>query len=277
LHAILQGKHASLLNTRYTVSARASFDYQKRVSVDSVRGFRLQPTPIALLQRWYSHVREKRQTRQDFLKSLIKVFQENSSYESTQDDVNYTRYMAENFATFDYNTQEEVFTVIKSLTSVLSTTGMQLLEIISPSHLLTTLHGTSQPEVIVPVELTMDHAMDIVPAEGAEVAASTKEYDKVQLMRTSVIIAMVMLLKTHLKTLYSLSEDKCNKFAIGKKSAIGDKTATRRHEHPISWNRLPFATTPLLTSADADVQKTRFIEIWNEDGLTAEPEEDEFF
>ena len=71
-----------------------------------------------------------------------------------QDDVNYTRYMAENFATFDYKTQEEVFTVIKSLTSVLSTTGMQLLEIISPSHLLTTLHGTSQPEVVVPVEST---------------------------------------------------------------------------------------------------------------------------
>ena len=71
-----------------------------------------------------------------------------------QDDVNYTRYMAENFATFDYKTQEEVFTVIKSLTSVLSTTGMQLLEIISPSHLLTTLHGTSQPEATMPVEST---------------------------------------------------------------------------------------------------------------------------
>ena len=74
-----------------------------------------------------------------------------------QDDVNYTRYMAENFATFDYKTQEEVFTVIKSLTSVLSTTGMQLLEIISPSHLLTTLHGTSgtsQPEINIPVEST---------------------------------------------------------------------------------------------------------------------------
>jgi Sister chromatid cohesion C-terminus len=74
--------------------------------------------------------------------------------ELLQDDVNYTRYMAENFATFDYKTQEEVFTVIKSLTSVLSTTGMQLLEIISPSHLLTTLHGTSRPEPNAPVEIT---------------------------------------------------------------------------------------------------------------------------
>jgi hypothetical protein len=63
--------------------------------------------------------------------------------------------------------------------------------------------------------------MDIVPMEGMQavsslmssplthfaVAANTKEYNKVELMRTSVIIAMVMLLKAHLKTLYSLSEE----------------------------------------------------------------------
>jgi len=56
--------------------------------------------------------------------------------------------MAENFAAFDYKTQEEVLTVIKYLTSVLSTTGMQLLEIISPSHLLSHLHAPSlsQPQ-----------------------------------------------------------------------------------------------------------------------------------
>lgn len=53
--------------------------------------------------------------------------------------------MAENFASFDYKTQEEVITVIKYLTTVLSTTGTQLLEIISPSHLLAQLHSISQP------------------------------------------------------------------------------------------------------------------------------------
>lgn len=62
--------------------------------------------------------------------------------------------------------------------------------------------------------------------------------------------------------LFVIYSSKCNKFAVGKKSAIGDKTATRRHEHPISWNRLPFATTPLLTSADADVQRTRVWEFF---------------
>jgi hypothetical protein len=100
----------------------------------------MQPTPVALLHRWYCHVREKRAPRQDFLKALVKFFQENASLESAQDDVNFSRYMAENFATFEYKTLEEVLTVIKYLTNILSTTGMQILEIVSPSHLLTHLH-----------------------------------------------------------------------------------------------------------------------------------------
>lgn len=47
-------------------------------------GFRMQPGPTALLQRWYSLVREKRPTRQDFLKALVKIFQENPSNQISQ-------------------------------------------------------------------------------------------------------------------------------------------------------------------------------------------------
>ncbi len=48
--------------------------------------------------------------------------------------------MAENFAALEYKTQEEVLTVLKYLTAVLSTTGMQLVEMLSPQHLLAQLH-----------------------------------------------------------------------------------------------------------------------------------------
>ncbi|KAG5653655.1 hypothetical protein H0H81_011615 [Sphagnurus paluster] len=288
LHSILHGKHASLLNTRYTTSARASFDYQKKVCSGPIKGFRAQPVPIALLQRWYSLVREKRAPRQDFLKALVKVFQDTSTNNATQDDVDFTRYMAENFASFDYKTQEEVITVIKYLTTVLSTTGMQLLETVSPSHLLSHLRAPSQ-QVPAP---TSEKAMEGVMETAAQPLPDLRE--KIPLMRNSTIIAMVMLLKAHLKTLYSLSEEygipfltfvaividmvtsrKCNKFSLGKKSAIGDKAAVKRHENPISWDRLPFATTPILTTDDVETQKARFLDIWNEDGVTAEPE-DEF-
>ncbi|GLB45503.1 putative sister chromatid cohesion protein [Lyophyllum shimeji] len=273
LHTILHGKHASLLNTRFIVSARASYDYQKKVISGPVRGFRAQPAPTALLQRWYSLVREKRPTRQDFLKALVKVFQDSKPNQATQDDVDFTRYMAENFSAFDYKTQEEVITVIKHLTAVLSTTGMQLLETISPSHLLTHLRAPSQQAPASAPEAT-DAMQGIIETNSANPLPDLQ--DSISLMRSSVIIAMVMLLKAHLKMLYSLSEEKCNKFSLGKKSAIGDKPAVKRHEKPISWDRLPFAMTPIVTTDDVEIQKARFLDIWNEDGLTAEPEDDEF-
>ncbi|KAJ6466251.1 hypothetical protein C8R45DRAFT_1021008 [Mycena sanguinolenta] len=251
LHSLLHQKHSSLLNARYVQSARASFDYQRKVTQD-VHGFRLQPTPIALLQRWYSLVREKRVTRQEFLKALVKVFNLPRHDEATQLEVDFTRYMAENFSAFEYKTQEEVVTVIKELTVVLSVDGTRLLELVSPSHLLSHLRPTAAPETM----------------QG-------DEQDNRPRMRASVMIGMVMLLKAHLKTVYSLSEEKCSKFVLGKKTAAGDKAVTKRHEKPISWTRLHYATTPILTTSDADAQKAQFLEVWNEDGVSAEPDDTE--
>jgi cohesin loading factor subunit SCC2 len=84
LHSILNSKHASLLNTRYSQSARTSFDYQRKITNGIVQGFRMVGHPVALLQRWYYLAREKRQSRQEFLKNMVKVFSENDSYEATQ-------------------------------------------------------------------------------------------------------------------------------------------------------------------------------------------------
>lgn len=57
-------------------------------------------------------------------------------------------------------------------------------------------------------------------------------------------------------TLPYLALSKCIKFVIGKKSAIGDKPATKRNDAPISWARLPFALAPLYTTQDAEEQRT---------------------
>lgn len=132
-----------------------------------------------------------------------------------QDDVEFTRYMAENFASFDYKTQEEPLTVIKSLTAVLSTAGMQLVETLSPSHLLTQLHAPTapQPTVVQPngQDVPMDDASGLAEApplpQPAAPVVSTVGIQDLGLMRSSIIVAMLMLLKAHLKTLYSISEE----------------------------------------------------------------------
>ncbi len=73
--------------------------------------------------------------------------------------------MAENFATFDYKTQEEVLTVLKYLTSVLSTVGMHLVEMLSPSHLLKQLHDDAANQYHCPVT---PHSLSGCPPEQGE-------------------------------------------------------------------------------------------------------------
>jgi hypothetical protein len=98
--------------------------------------------------------------------------------------------------------------------------------------------------------------------------------DKLSLMRSTVAVTIMMLLKSHLKLLYGLSEEsvhpcvrlfavdadhvprKCAKWVQGKKSALGDKAAVRRHDRPLVWDRVPFATRPMLTTEDAETQKS---------------------
>ncbi|THH14012.1 hypothetical protein EW146_g6273 [Bondarzewia mesenterica] len=282
LHTILHSKHASLLNSRYTISARSSFDYQKKLASGPVQGYCMKSTPTALLQRWYSLVREKRASKLDFLKSLVRVFDMNTSLSSTQDDIDFIRYMAENFATFDYKSQEEVLMVVKSLIAVLSTTGMQLMETLSPSHLLAQLrspmhmHTNSEDVQMIDVQLNADsqgsnHLLNRAPVPEP---APWQSLDKLPILRCSVVIAMIMLLKGYLKILYGLTEDKCLKWVTGKKNAMGDKPANRRHNYALTWERLPFATAPVLTTQDMATQRDTFLEIWNEDGVAAEPEDD---
>lgn len=104
---------------------------------------------------------------------------------TTQHDIYFARYMADNLACFEYKLQEDVLTVTKHLTSVLSTSGAQLVEMVAPARLLTQLHGdcsTNQERMAV------SEAM--LPS-----------------MRSSVIICVVMLLKAYLKLTYGISEE----------------------------------------------------------------------
>ncbi len=143
LHSALHSKHASLLNSRYIISARASFSYQNKLvqgrggygAVEGARG------GTALLHRWFALVREKRGPKLEFLKALVRAFDVGTSLTAAQEDIDFARYMAENFAAFDYKTQEEVLLVVKSLTNVLSTAGMQCVEALSPGYLLAQLQA----------------------------------------------------------------------------------------------------------------------------------------
>jgi cohesin loading factor subunit SCC2 len=70
MHAILHGKHSTMLNIRFLDFARDSFDYQKTITGE-VSGAR---HGVALLAPWWSLLSEKRAVRIDFLKHVVRAF-----------------------------------------------------------------------------------------------------------------------------------------------------------------------------------------------------------
>jgi cohesin loading factor subunit SCC2 len=104
---------------------------------------------------------------------------------TTQHEIHFAKYMADNVACFEYKLQEDVLTVAKHLTSILSTSGAQLVEMVAPAHLLAQLHEdceTNQEQIAV--------TEGMLPS-----------------MRSSVVICVVMLLKAYLKSTYGISEE----------------------------------------------------------------------
>ncbi|CED83634.1 Sister chromatid cohesion protein SCC2/Nipped-B [Phaffia rhodozyma] len=143
LHAILHHKHGSIINSRFFETARVCYDYQVKSAHGVVRGFRLtiqtssvEPTPLALLRHWYGLLRDKRLLRKDFLRFLLRPFEVDLSTSPnklifSKNDVGFCLFLADNLATLEYKTQEEVLIVIHYLTSVISVTGMHLFGVIS--------------------------------------------------------------------------------------------------------------------------------------------------
>ena len=151
-----------MLNAGFLQACRKSFDYQMKLlgsNGDAVKGFREKPgaNTAALLGRWYALVREKKQNRQEFFKAILRAFEVKDVANTEENDVHFVRYMAENFASFDYKIQEEVLTVIKSLTRELAETGAQLVEQIAPGSMQAQLQ-TSKPANEMEVDKSPEHS-----------------------------------------------------------------------------------------------------------------------
>ncbi len=136
LHSHLASKHASLVHARFLDTARSAFRFQLQLcGPQALRGFRVDNMPTAVLGAWYSLLRDRRATRLDFLKQIVKALDVNTAASDCgMEEVLFARFMADNLATLDYKTMEELFVVIGELRSILAVSGMQVLYMMQ-SHL----------------------------------------------------------------------------------------------------------------------------------------------
>lgn len=221
---------------------------------------------MALLHAWYSLLRDRRQSRLDFLKALVKSLDlDMISKDCSENSVAFARYIADNLATFDYKTLEEVFAVVSELKSILSVSGIQVLHLVKlytatpsssgagsftssensprrPSNpLKRAMLAEQEQEQFVPssqpnerMDLDVDSKMVSIVSETQSTA------------RMSTVMGTVLLLRNHLKSIYNLSEAKCAKYIPSKKnSAGGDRPATKKSLSDASLGALSFDAMPL--------------------------------
>ncbi|GAA5958305.1 hypothetical protein JCM3765_004786 [Sporobolomyces pararoseus] len=258
---ILHQKHASILITRFLESAKASHAYIKGISAPSLpRGYRGDP-PDSCFGRWFSLIhKEKRQVQLDYLKQLCRAFEVESGSTCSENDVSFARYVAEAISTLDFKRTEEPMLVISRLNTILAVSGLQVL------HSLEAESGGGGL-----LDLDNEEMKEAEPTQNDQASSSATNAPSLDLVHRSIVAGLALLLRDHLKQLYSINDAKMAKYAVGKKSAAGDKACTRRNGASLAlgednYSRMPFALTSLKTEQDLIDQRSKYISLVHEDG-----------
>lgn len=132
--------------------------------------------------------------------------------------------MIENFASFEYKTQEEVLTVIRYVTSALSVSGVHVVDILhdlvgdrAPSGDAMVHHLLSPNETPLLTQLISQQIEQHAPENICELLNCSMPFVRTHLSRLDVPtlefsrtctgVAMLLILKSHLKGMYSMSEE----------------------------------------------------------------------
>ncbi|KAI8805454.1 hypothetical protein BJ742DRAFT_855979 [Cladochytrium replicatum] len=226
-HKKLADKHSSFIHMKNAESVRLSYQFQVQMRYAEpestpILGYRFTSEtmedgtvttyPDALLSYLHSLVQTKRMRRNELLLGLLKVLDadlpENGKHQS-EVNVDFARFVAENLATFNYKSQEEVLFIIHHCLRILSVTGETCLQQI-------------------------------------DALSGQDEATWVNAGQTAMCMSMLLLLKAHLRTLYGLSEQRCSSYVPSDSSSrSGEKPAVRASgvNVVISWEQLYFGAT----------------------------------
>ena len=168
-------------------------------------------TETAVLESIYNIVQQSRKGRQKFLTSLIRGLEPDLDKvdKYMEADITYAFFVCHNAALLEYSTNEEVHLILHSIDKILSTTGSSYIQVIKSGNIDSEL--------------------------------------SVHLGKVAAILCYTMLLRSQLKTLYGISEAKCQSYLpprIGQKSET--KSAIKQVNVPLcpNWSEMDAVTAP---------------------------------
>ncbi|KAK3829419.1 MAG: sister chromatid cohesion C-terminus-domain-containing protein [Benniella sp.] len=239
IHQDLHQKHASLIYSKTVECVRTMYKYQQGIHAEhtAIQGYRIISDTghiVGLLNPLYSLISERRQARNALLLTLIKVLDPDLAGSEVEVDGNYCRFIAENIASLEYRTMEEIYLVIYYLNRIIAGAGMTVAENISVTLLDSTsmlnfaskrqdtqaqYNSMSDVQAKLAVakiaknkrgHLPGSDATDRNPIEVNNAMEST--FSLSALARISVAVEAAVVLKRHLKRLYDISETKSQQF-----------------------------------------------------------------
>ncbi|TPX68152.1 hypothetical protein CcCBS67573_g07273 [Chytriomyces confervae] len=258
----LAEKHQTFIHSRTGECVRKAFDYRLNLMLSQkqqddhqlhwVQGHLVEITEsdegprestVAMLSNMYGKLQVKRQRRNDFLMTLVRSFDLDADGVKDDKAILFGRFLAENLAALSYKSTDEVNIVIYHICQLLSVSGETVLKFIN------------------------------------EWRGSTQTDEKVlfSVSKTSVLLGMLVLLKTYLQKTFSLSESKCRSYtpAEGSRNTEKSRPAIRKSRDYLDWNRWPFACNRLLTTAqDMAAQLLLFEELMNSDYYISTSDDD---
>lgn len=119
-------KYTGFIHMKAVAGMKMSYSLQQSINSSRrtiIRGFRQDETHSALCSHLFSMIRGNRQHRRAFLISLLKLFDD-----SAKTEVNMLLFVADNFACFPYQSQEEPLFIMHHIDITLSVSGSNLLQ-----------------------------------------------------------------------------------------------------------------------------------------------------
>ncbi|KAJ3262175.1 Sister chromatid cohesion protein 2 [Chytriomyces hyalinus] len=258
----LAEKHQTFIHSRTGECVRKAFDYRLNLMLSQkqqddhqlhwVQGHLVEITEsdegprestVAMLSNMYGKLQVKRQRRNDFLMTLVRSFDLDADGVKDDKAILFGRFLAENLAALSFKSTDEVNIVIYHICQLLSVSGETVLKFINE------WRGSTQ----------------------------TDEKALFSVSKTSVLLGMLVLLKTYLQKTFSLSESKCRSYtpAEGSRNTEKSRPAIRKSRDTLDWNRWPFACNRLLTTAqDMAAQLLLFEELMNSDYYISTSDDD---
>ncbi|WFD43242.1 Sister chromatid cohesion protein 2 [Malassezia psittaci] len=282
LHRHLATKHMSMLATQTRNPIHASFQFQrKRCKPHRPKGYRVEDEPVALLGDWYSIIREQRNGRHSFLRTLVRMMDISQPFQCSSQAVDLALYAAENLALLPYKVLDEPLDVLHELHLLYAGIGLQVLgqaerylrrrgpspltdeeeDQVQTQQQIDNYDSSTEP---TPTDNNPTPYDDQEQAQDSDLSQTLVSDDiqepisdeSVHLARSAVIVELAHSLMEHLKKLYRLTDSKYEKYATGGRA----ERATAAHR--ISTNAMDAVLSFECPRINSESQAVKFLEEW---------------